>query len=211
MLFDFDGVLVRGDTFGLFMRAQYARSWWRKLLVLLLTPWLLVVWPFSYRRVLRTLVHVGLLGVSEARYQRLARAFVAALVREPRRFQREAVYALRHHLAVGDRVIVVSGCEDSLVRGVLQGLGIVDVEILASRLRPGPLGMRSAWHNVGRRKVARLAEHGVDDWQVAYSDSAEDLPMLAGATEAVLVNASPKLCKRVEKVLGHSVTRVEWR
>jgi len=27
----------------------------------------------------------------------------------------------------------------------------------------------------------------------------------------VLVNATPKLCKRVEKALGRSVTRAEWR
>jgi phosphatidylglycerophosphatase C len=46
---------------------------------------------------------------------------------------------------------------------------------------------------------------------VAYSDSSQDLPMLARAGEAVLVNATPKLCKRVEKALGRSVTRVEWR
>lgn len=210
VLFDFDGVLVRGDTFGLFMRAQYARAWWRKLLVLWLSPWLLVVWVFSWRRVLRTLVHVGLLGVSQSRYQKLARAFVATLVREPRRFQRAALFALRHHLAEGDRVIVVSGCEESLVRGVLAGLGLDGLEILASQLKPGPLGMRSGWHNVGRNKVALLAEHGVEHWQMAYSDSAEDLPMLAGAAEAVLVNASPKLHKRVEKALGHAITGVEW-
>jgi phosphatidylglycerophosphatase C len=46
---------------------------------------------------------------------------------------------------------------------------------------------------------------------VAYSDSSQDLPMLALAAEAVLVNATPKLCKRVEKALGRSVTRAEWR
>jgi len=26
----------------------------------------------------------------------------------------------------------------------------------------------------------------------------------------VLVNGTPKVCKRLEKVLGRSVTRVEW-
>jgi len=35
--------------------------------------------------------------------------------------------------------------------------------------------------------------------------------MLALAAEVVLVNATPKLCKRVEKALGRSVTRAEWR
>jgi phosphatidylglycerophosphatase C len=106
--------------------------------------------------------------------------------------------------------VIVTGCEDSLVRGVLAELGVADVDILASRLRPGRFGMRSDWHNVGRRKVELLAEQGIDAWQVAYSDSIQDLPMLALAGEAVLVNATLKLCKRVEKALGRSVTRVEW-
>jgi phosphatidylglycerophosphatase C len=105
---------------------------------------------------------------------------------------------------------VVTGCEDTLARGVLDGLGVRPVEVVASHLRAGRLGMRSGWHNVGRAKVDALAVHGVEEWQVAYSDSIQDVPMLALAAEAVLVNASPKLCKRVEKALGHSVTRAEW-
>ena len=42
VLFDFDGVLIRGDSFYLFMRERYRRSWWRRLLALLSTPLLLV-------------------------------------------------------------------------------------------------------------------------------------------------------------------------
>jgi len=211
VLFDFDGVLIRGDTFAMFMRDRYARVRWRKGLVLVLSPWFLLTLPFSRRRVLRSLVHLGLLGLDEARYRDLAQAFAVALVHQPGRFCREGLSALRRHQAVGDRIVIVTGCEESLVRGVLAELGITDVEVLASRLRPGRLGMRSEWHNIGRRKVELLARHGIEAWQVAYSDSSQDLPMLALAAEAVLVNATPKLCKRVEKALGRSVTRAEWR
>jgi phosphatidylglycerophosphatase C len=210
VLFDFDGVLIRGDTFAMFMRNRYARTRWRKGLVLLLSPWFLLVLPFSRRRVLRSLVHLGLLGLDEARYRDLAQAFAAGLVRQPGRFCREGLSALRRHQAAGDRIVIVTGCEESLVRGVLAELGITNVEVFASRLRPGRLGMRSDWHNIGRRKVELLARHGIEAWQVAYSDSSQDLPMLALAAEAVLVNATPKLCKRVEKALGRSVTRAEW-
>ena len=211
VLFDFDGVLIRGDTFAMFMRDRYARVRWRKGLVLVLSPWFLLTLPFSRRRVLRSVVHLGLLGLDEARYRDLAQAFAVALVHQPGRFCREGLSALRRHQAAGDRIVIVTGCEESLVRGVLAELGITDVEVLASRLRPGRLGMRSEWHNIGRRKVELLARHGIEAWQVAYSDSSQDLPMLALAAEAVLVNATPKLCKRVEKALGRSVTRAEWR
>ena len=210
VLFDFDGVLIHDDTFGMFMRERYARAWWRKAIVLLLSPCLLLVLPFSRRRVLRVLVRIGLLGVGEQRYRSLAAAFAATLAHRPRQFMREGLTTLRRHQAAGDRVVIVTGCEDALVRGVLAQLAVDGVEVLASRLRPGRLGMRSAWHNVGRRKVELLAQHGIEAWQRAYSDSSQDLPMLALAAEPVLVNASPKLCKRVEKALGRSVARVEW-
>lgn len=210
VLFDFDGVLIHDDTFGMFMRDLYARAWWRKALVLLVSPWLLLVLPFSRRYVLRSLVHLGLLGVGESRYRELARAFAITLVHRPRQFCREGVRTLRRHLADGDRVIIVTGCEGTLVRSVLEGLGVDGVEVLASQLRAGRFGMRSGWHNVGPRKVELLARHGIGAWQMAYSDSHQDLPMLTLATEAVLVNGTPKLCKRLEKALGRSVTRVEW-
>jgi phosphatidylglycerophosphatase C len=210
VLFDFDGVLVRGDTFGMFMRDRYARAPWRWGLVLLSSPWLLPVLPFSRRVVMRALIRLGLLGVDEARYRTLARAFAVALVRQPGRFCRDGLRALRRHQAAGDRIVIVTACEECLVCGVLEELGVDDVEVLASRLRAGRLGMHSDWHNSGRRKVELLARHGIDAWHVAYSDSSRDLPMLAPAAEAVLVNATPKLCKRVEKALGHSVMRVEW-
>lgn len=211
VLFDFDGVLIRGDTFAMFMRDRYARVRWRKGLVLVLSPWFLLTLPFSRRRVLRSLVHLGLLGLDEARYRDLAQAFAVALTRRPGLFVREGLSALRRHQAAGDRIVIVTGCEESLVRGVLAELGVADVEVLASQLRASRFGMRSDWHNIGRRKVELLARHGIEAWQVAYSDSNHDLPMLALAAEAVLVNATPKLCKRVEKALGRSVTRVEWR
>lgn len=210
VLFDFDGVLIHDDTFGMFMRDLYARAWWRKALVLLISPWLLLVLPFSRRYVLRSLVHLGLLGMREDRYRELARTFASNLVHRPRQFCREGVRTLRRHLAAGDRVIIVTGCEDTLVRSVLDALGLSGVEVLASQLRVGRLGMRSGWHNIGPRKVELLARHGIQAWQMAYSDSHQDLPMLTLATEAVLVNGTPKLCKRLEKALGRSVTRVEW-
>jgi len=62
----------------------------------------------------------------------------------------------------------------------------------------------------GARKVQLLAEHGLASWQVAYSDSLQDVPMLRPAAEAVLVNGTPALCKKVEKALGRVITRVDW-
>jgi phosphatidylglycerophosphatase C len=210
VLFDFDGVLCQGDSYRQFMTERYARSPLRKLLAVAMLPWLALVWPISWRHGVRTLVHIGLLGVGERRYATEARAFAAALVRRPKQFYRDGLHALRRHQAEGDRVIVVTGCERAVVQGILDELGLEGLELLASEVKPGLLGMRVKFHNVGRRKLERLAAHGVAQWQLAYSDSLADIPMLKGAAEAVLVNGTPKVCKRLEKVLGRSVTRVEW-
>ena len=213
VLFDFDGVLFQGDSFRMFITERYARMPLRKLLAFANLPWMLVVWPISWRAVVRSLVHIGLLGVGERRYAAEAQAFAAALVRRPRQFYRDGLQVLRRHQAAGDRVIVVTGCERTVARGILDQLGLEGLEgleLLASEFKPGPFGMRVKFHNVGRRKLERLAAHGVKEWQLAYSDSLADIPMLKGAGEAVLVNGTPKVCKRLEKVLGRSVTRVEW-
>jgi phosphatidylglycerophosphatase C len=156
------------------------------------------------------LVRIALLGLGEKRYQAAAIAFAAILVQRSRQFCRDGLQALRRHQAAGDRVIVVTGCEHTLVSSILQQLGLTDLEVLASQLRRGWFGMRPAWHNVGRRKVEALAKRGLTAWQVAYGDSIYDAAMLKLATEAVLVNGTPTLCKKVEKALGRAVTRVEW-
>lgn len=210
VLFDFDGVLIHGDAFYLFMRDRYERSLLRKLGAVLSLPWLLLVAPFSRRQAMRTLVHVGLIGLNPQRYRAAAEQFGAGLARRPRQFSRDGLNALRRHQAAGDRVIVVTGCEHVLVSHILDQLGLSGVEVLASQLRPGLLGMRVKLHNIGRRKPAQLAAAGVGEWHVAYSDSLVDIPMLKPAAEVVLVNGTPKLCKKLEKSLGRTITRVDW-
>jgi phosphatidylglycerophosphatase C len=210
VLFDFDGVLIHGDSFGLFIRQRYAGSLLRRTLALLCLPVLLLIWPFSGRMAIRLLVRVALLGVGARRYAALAQAQAAALVRRPRLFCRDGLHAFRRHLAAGDRVIVVTGCEEQLVRAILRELGLSGFEVLASRLKPGWLGVKVALHNIGATKVSELARAGLHEWALAYGDSLHDVAMLSKAHEAVLVNGSPKLCKRVEKALGRSVSRVAW-
>jgi len=210
VLFDFDGVLIHGDAFHLFMRELYRRSLLRKLAAVLALPWMVVVAPFSRRLATRALIHVGLLGLNERRYKNVVHAFAESLVRRPRQFSRDGLQVLRRHQAEGDRVIVVTGCEHALVTHILDQLGLKEVDVLASQLRPGLLGMRVKLHNIGRRKPAQLAAFGVKEWQVAYSDSLVDVPMLKPAGEVVLVNGTPKLCMKLEKALGRTISRVDW-
>lgn len=212
VLFDFDGVLVRGDAFNLFLRQRFRRGWWRVLLALPLAPLLAVLAIRRSGRLAdaRLLVRCALFGVGNARYQHLVERFAAELVHGSRRFSREAIRVFREYAVSGSRVVIVSGCEERLLCAILGELGLGDATVLATRLARGWTGMRVAWHNIGGAKAKRLAELGIAQWDVAYTDAWADLPLLRGAREPVLVNATPRLCKRVERALGRSVTRVEW-
>jgi phosphatidylglycerophosphatase C len=210
VVFDFDGVLLHGDAFHLFLRQRYARAPWRALLVLACLPVLLMQLLVSRLAAGRLLSRIALLGVRERRFQLLTDAFAARLVRRSHRCCRDGLRALRRHQAGGERVLVVTGCEYRLARAIFRELGMADVEVLGTQWRDGWFGMRLTRHNVGARKVELLAQHGLSAWQVAYSDSLHDAPMLNVAAEPVLVNGTPARCKKLEKKLGRAVCRVAW-
>ena len=213
VLFDFDGVLMRGDAFSRFVRSRFRRSWWRMLLALIALPLLL---PFYAVRSLRmpiigVFVRISLLGTSPQRFELLVREFAGELVVKPRIFNRDGISAMRRHIVDGDRVVIVTGCEINLVRAIFAGIGLPDLEIIASRLRRGRLGMRKQVHNFGATKPVQIAAHGISEpWDLAYSDSAHDIPMLKRAAEAVLVNADARTSLRVRRALGRDVRQVNW-
>ncbi|RDS82625.1 HAD family hydrolase [Dyella psychrodurans] len=210
VVFDFDGVLFHGDSFSMFMRHRFKHSLLSKLLALLTMPWWLLCLVFSRWWAARALVHVALFGMGQKRYQQAVDAFVDQAVRRPRQFCRDGLQTLRKHVADGDEVIVVTGCEQTLAARLLSQIGLPDIGVIGSQLKPGWSGLRISLHNVGRRKVQSLVGKGVKSWRVAYGDSMLDAQMLKQAHEAVLVNGSPKLCKRMERALGRTVARVDW-
>ena len=212
VLFDFDGVLFRRDAFARLLRRRYARAGWPLAWLLLASPLLLIAMSArGRRRAVRWIIAGGLLGLDERRYRALASGFGRALARDARNFRRDALAALNRHRHAGDRVLVVTGCEETLARAILDELGLAMVELVASRVAPGRFGLRVAVRNTGREKPRQLAALGIAaPWALAYSDSAADLPMLAAAQAPVLVNARPKLARRVERALSRDVQRVDW-
>ena len=214
VLFDFDGVLVHGDLFESFLRNRFRRQPWRLLLVLMLLPvvLLLLIVPTGRRLLIKLLVRLGLLGSRLAKLEAELEHWGRKRARLPGVVIRDGVLALRRHVANGDRVVVVTGCEQGLAHSLLDELALGDVEVIGSRLRDGWLGARSRVHSIGRRKITRLAEHGIHaPWAVAYSDSSRDTPMLKGATEAIMVNMDARSRKRIERRLGRKLTEVNWR
>ena len=209
MLFDFDGVLVSGDAFGSYLRRR-ALVGWRRAVALAALPVVavLALTPGQRPRAARLLTRIGLIGRSPVDLRRELTRFGRRLAGEPGRVLPGAVAAVRDHLRAGDRVVVVTACERTLARAVLDATGLAAAELVGSCL-DGPAG---AVHNHGARKVRELAARGIEPpWDVAYSDSLSDLPILLGAGRAVLVNASARDVSRARAVLGARLTTVTWR
>ena len=213
VLFDFDGVLMRGDAFSRFVRSRLLKSWWRLLIALAVFPLLLPFYAIRAMRmpILGIFVRISLLAVGPSRFEALTRDFAREIVGKPRMFIRDGISAMRRHIVDGDRVVIVTGCEESLVRAIFEAVGLPDLEIIASRLRAGRLGMRKLVHNIGAAKPAQIALHGIDEpWDLAYSDSSRDIPMLKRAREAVLVNADARTALSVRRALGRDARQVNW-
>jgi len=211
VLFDLQGVLVHGDAMRDFLRRRQRAAPWRWLAVLAGAPVLLVQKLVSRTAARATWGRLVLLGVHEARYQRLVEAFAEELVRRSRTCCRDGLRVMRQRMAAGDRVLVVTACEERLARAIFRELGLAEIEVLAAQWRDSWSGMRQALHNSGANKARLLARHGLETCVVAYSDSVRDVPMLRLAAEAVLVNATPARCKKLEQALGHPVSRVAWQ
>jgi len=115
------------------------------------------------------------------------------------------VERLREHLAAGDDVYVVTGSAATVVRSICDVLE-VDVPIVGSKLKPFLGGYVSHFHCIGRRKVERMRQlHGLEQFDIVYTDSHRDIPLMLQAQSVVLVNPSRTTLSRVRAVLPPSV------
>ncbi|MEO7149861.1 MAG: haloacid dehalogenase-like hydrolase [Rhodanobacteraceae bacterium] len=213
VLFDFNGTLFHGDAFKLFVRERYRRVRWLVLPAILSLPLLLpmLIARRGRHAAARWLVRLVLFGVSQRRYQQLAEEFGRALARDTRLFSHLGIAALRQYLGKGEHVLIVTACEETLTRAILDELGLGTIQLVASVLGAGRLGMRVRVQNIGLEKAHQLARLGIrPPWDIAISDSLVDLSILAAAREAILVNPDRRMLKRASARLGKRLTVAEW-
>ena len=209
VVFDFDGTLVRGDCAAAWLRTRLTDSHWRRLAAGLTWPflrpgfaWWRSAWlPASFYTWLATVGRTPE-SLEEARddfLQDCARRRVALVIAP-------AVERLQAHLAAGDRVVIVTGAEAGLARGLWRALGGPDVELIGSTVRPAFGGYIGVEHTIGPRKLAALARLGIrPPFAAVYTDSALDLPLLCETARPVLVRPDRRSELRVHRRLRTAV------
>ncbi len=110
VLFGFDGVLRRR-----------AFSGWRAALVVAALPVVVAValTPGQWPLVARLVTRIGTPRVPGDVLRRRLVDFGRQVAREPGRVVAQGVDAVRRHLSAGDRAVVVTACEQTLARSVL--------------------------------------------------------------------------------------------
>ena len=212
IVFDLDKVLLGGDGTTLFLHGRLRQAPARALPLLLASPALLPSAAVPQVRPLaaRALTRLAVGGPDgEDDVDAVAEAYREALTRKPEAAVADAIGCLRRHRAAGDRVVVATGCEETLARGFLAAIGLGDLDVVGSTGSLRPPRVRRA---MGGTKADMLAERGYPSpWSAVYSDSTSDLPLFAGTARPVLVNADEKAARRVERVLGRRPEIRTWR
>jgi phosphatidylglycerophosphatase C len=212
-VFDFDGVLVRGDSFESFLRSRLRAQPWRLILALPVLPLVPLLMSTAAGKgwLARVFTRVATLGHGEAGFRRIVLAFARRFGANPENFLVDGLAQVRAHLAAGDRVIIASATEAHLLDCLLHSLQLSQLERIGSHVSASWVGLRVHRHNYGETKPALLRERfGLTRWEVAYSDAWSDLPLLEPAAEAVLVNPTPALAQRFLLRLDARLQVVRW-
>ena len=208
---DLDKVLLGGDASTLFLAGRLRQAPGRLLPLLLAAPLLLLgsALPTTRPLAARLMIRIAVGRRSDDDVRAVTAAYRTALAHRPEAAVAEAVACVRAHQRAGDRVVVATGCEQTLAREFLAALDLTEVEVVGSTASLRRLRVRRA---MGEAKVHMLAARGYPPpWVAVYSDSPSDLPLFAGTPRPVLVNADERAVARVARVLGRRPETVRWR
>jgi phosphatidylglycerophosphatase C len=214
VVFDFDHTLYDGDSGGHLVMWLLKRSWARRIAALLATPLLLPLVAFlpTRRFGISGYLWIGTFGL-HARHEldRLIDRYVTddeAGIRA--RLLPKALAVLQRHRAAGDRVVVATGAPPELARAILDFVAHQDLPVVGSVSRPflGGLVTRDHCHHENKMRMVRAAGFGPID--IAYSDSAADLPLLQAARAPVVVNPKRGREAMFRRVLPPGTPILNW-
>ncbi len=191
VVFDLDGTLVRGSSFGQFVRLLIYRSPWRLLVAAICSPAAvpLLVAGRPRRGVGAAFIWLATVGRTDAELRRRARTF-ARWHAGPDSGNRidVALAQLAAHQRSGATVVVATAAVEPVASAVVRALGVEGAQVIAPRLLPVRHGWLPDRDRRGSGKVTRLREAGLSlPVEYAYADSAHDVALLLAARNPVAV------------------------
>ena len=211
VVFDLDKVLLGGDASTLFLHGRFRQAPGRTLAMVLAAPLLLPGAAVPQLRPLaaRVMTRLAVGGSPGTDVEDVAAAYRSALQVKPEAAIADAIACVRRHEDAGERVVVATGCEETLARGFLTAIGLGHLDVVGSTGSYRPPRVRRA---MGEGKVEMLTDRGYPPpWTAVYSDAASDLPLFAGTDRPVLVNGDEKAAEKVARSLGRPPETVTWR
>lgn len=212
VVFDLDETVIDHDTFSRFLVHLLRRDSWRVVLAFLVLP---IAGLFLAARRLKALgasllLWIATIGVSDEDFANLADDYVTNLAVASRCYP-GAVTEIETLFDAGYRVAVVTASAEVLARRIVQEID-PRLTLSGSRLKRVAGGLVAAEHCYGANKVLHVRAL-CGTVHAAYSDSSSDTPMFRVADEVVLVNAPPKVERRVRRALADDqpLRCVMWR
>ncbi|MGY0610860.1 MULTISPECIES: haloacid dehalogenase-like hydrolase [unclassified Luteimonas] len=214
IVFDFDHTLYDGDSGSHLFAWLIKRTWWRRLLALLLAPVFgpMVAFLPTRRMGISGFVWAGTVGFHRVpELDALIDAYVANHVEDIRgRLLPVALEVFHAHRERGDRVVVATGAPPELARAILSFVAHEDVPVVGTLAGPRFGAVVAARHCHNEEKMRMLRELGWGDIDAAYSDSWADLPLLLGARRPVVVNPKQGSIERFRRALPPGTPILNW-
>jgi phosphatidylglycerophosphatase C len=208
VVFDFDGTLVRRDSFMDFA-VRYCRSRPARLVLLCAVSPLAGV--FALRSIAAgssVLLWAMTVGTSTRCFLLALRAYATRTL--PQHAHSSIFQELTRHLQAGRRVVIATGSVPSIVRGLLSARGLGRLPIVGTRLRSKWGGLIADTHCTGKTKVDELqSRFGIVEWSMVYTNSFADRALISRARHITLVCPSRRTLLSTQRLIdGAQVLRV---
>ncbi len=214
IVFDFDHTLYDGDSGTHLFRWLIRRSGWRTALALLAAPVLgpMIACLPTRRWGISGFVWIGTVGLhSRGSLDRLIDQYVATHADEIRpRLLPVALEVLHAHREAGDRVVIATGAPPELARAILAFVAHEAVPVIGTLVGPKLGAVVATRHCHAEEKMRMLRERGYGDIDIAYSDSAADMPLLKAAKAPVVVNPKAGNVALFRRVLPAGTPILNW-
>ncbi|MFT9090188.1 MAG: haloacid dehalogenase-like hydrolase [Gluconacetobacter sp.] len=202
IVFDLDGTLLNGDSTSVWMLDRIKTSVWRTLAAVVAIPIAIPLTLYAQSRRIggSIFLWIATVGLSEPELRRSFASFAAnASMGKGVNWRAVGLAELEKHSREGVTVLIATAAPTWLAESLSDTLS-VPIPVVGSSLIRFLGGWVANYHCRHQAKCEAIRRAGYGDrWAIAYSDSADDGPLLSGATTAFLVNASCRDTKRLTR------------